>query len=182
MATKDSTKTKDSTETVEIPSGITAEVKGAVIIVSASGKTFEVKFNPKVVNAKIASNVFSFSTNGKATKPRVSAMRSIMAHVKNTFIGATKGFSKQLQVVYSHFPVSMETKGKQVIIKNFLGEKKPRVAEVIGDTKVEVKGQDIAVSGTDKYSVGQTANNLMAATKIREKDRRVFQDGIYPVI
>ncbi|MEM3690235.1 MAG: 50S ribosomal protein L6, partial [Candidatus Micrarchaeia archaeon] len=62
-----------------------------------------------------------------------------------------------------------------------IGEKKPRVASIVGDTKVEVKGSEIFVSGVDKEAVGQTCANICSATCIRNKDSRVFQDGIYLV-
>jgi large subunit ribosomal protein L6 len=37
----------------------------------------------------------------------------------------------------------------------------------------------VTVKGEDKEGVGQTANNIVRATKIRARDTRVFQDGIY---
>ena len=169
-------------ETVKVPSGVTVQVANSEVVVTGSGKTFQIPFKDKMISIKLESDQLGFSTVGKPTKPKVSSMRAIMSHVKNAFVGISTGFSKKFQVVYSHFPVSIETKGKEVVIKNFLGEKLPRSAQIIGDTKVEVKGQDITVTGSDKYSVGQTGNNLMVATMIRKKDRRVFQDGIYPVI
>jgi large subunit ribosomal protein L6 len=104
------------------------------------------------------------------------------AHMRNMFKGVTEGHSHNLKVIYSHFPIAMEVKGKEIIIKNFLGEKQPRHARIIGDTKVEAKGSAMAISGPSKYDVGQTIANLRTATKIRKLDSRVFQDGIYPVI
>jgi len=42
-----------------------------------------------------------------------------------------------------------------------------------------VKGDDIIVEGINIENVGQTAANIQLATKIKDKDPRVFQDGIY---
>jgi large subunit ribosomal protein L6 len=67
------------------------------------------------------------------------------------------------------------------MVKNFLGERKARMTSLVGDTKVEVKGQDVAVSGPSKEDVGQTAANLKRVMKIKDKDGRIFQDGIYEV-
>ncbi|MFH1222349.1 MAG: 50S ribosomal protein L6, partial [Candidatus Micrarchaeota archaeon] len=97
------------------------------------------------------------------------------------FLGVTEGYSRKLKALYAHFPITMEVKGREVIIKNFLGEKCPRVAKIAGDTKVEAKAQLVSVSGPDKEGVGQTCANLRAAVRIREKDPRVFQDGLFEV-
>ena len=45
--------------------------------------------------------------------------------------------------------------------------------------KVKVKGDDVILEGPDKESLGQTAANLKRCCKIRKKDPRVFQDGVY---
>jgi large subunit ribosomal protein L6 len=81
--------------------------------------------------------------------------------------------------VYSHVPVTVKVEGKRVLIQNFLGERSPRVAKIIGDTAVEVSGDEITVSGIDKEAVGQTARNIEQATSIKYRDLRVFQDGCY---
>ncbi len=170
-------------EKLSIPNGVNVEVKPVgQVVVTGKGKTYEVQFDNRMNTVVVGNNEVDFKSIGRESKRKVACRRSVVAHVKNAFIGIETGFSKKLQVVFSHFPVSIEVKDGQGIIKNFLGEKVPRLASIIGDSKVEVKGQDITVSGSDKYSVGQTANNFMAATKIKLKDRRVFQDGIYPVI
>jgi len=84
-----------------------------------------------------------------------------------------------MKVVYAHFPINVSVEGKLVVIKNFAGEKTPRHAHIFGDVKVDVKGQDIVLKGLDREEVGQTAANIETATKIRRKDIRVFQDGVY---
>ena len=49
-----------------------------------------------------------------------------------------------------------------------------------GEVKVEVQNKvDVIVSGADIEKVGQTAANIERSCKIRKRDRRVFQDGIY---
>ena len=50
--------------------------------------------------------------------------------------------------------------------------------------KVEVRVEnktDVVVKGADREKVGQTAANIESACKIKKRDRRVFQDGIYIV-
>jgi len=93
--------------------------------------------------------------------------------------GVTKGFTYKLKIVFSHFPITVKIKEKTLIIENFTGERNPRKAKIMGDTKVTVKGDDIIVQGINLEDVSQTAANIQNATKIRRKDPRVFLDGIY---
>lgn len=108
-------------------------------------------------------------------------VNSATAHISNMMKGVTAGFAKKVKILYSHFPVTVEIKGKELLIKNFLGEKQPRRAKIMGVTKVEVKGQDVSISGNSIEDVGQTFANIKSATKIRNRDSRVFQDGFYEV-
>jgi large subunit ribosomal protein L6 len=68
---------------------------------------------------------------------------------------------------------------KRVVIENFMGEKAPRTARIVGDVEVEVSGDEITVKGIRLQDVSQTAANIEQATKVKGKDLRVFLDGIY---
>ncbi|RLI24394.1 50S ribosomal protein L6, partial [Candidatus Bathyarchaeota archaeon] len=104
---------------------------------------------------------------------------TISSHINNMIKGVTEGFVYKMKIVFSHFPISVRVDGDQVLIENFTGEKSPRRAKIIGDTKVTVKGDDIIIEGIDINAVSQTAANIQQATKIKNKDPRVFLDGIY---
>jgi large subunit ribosomal protein L6 len=84
-----------------------------------------------------------------------------------------------MKTVFSHFPIKNIVEGNHLVIQNFLGERAPRKADILPDVKVEVKAETITVSGVDKERVGQTAANIERATKVTNRDIRVFQDGIY---
>ncbi len=71
--------------------------------------------------------------------------------------------------------------GERVLIENFMGENYPRTARIVGGASVDVSGEEVVVTGADKEAAGQTAANLEQATRIRGKDPRVFQDGVYIV-
>ncbi len=166
---------------MEVPSGVEVKVDGSKIVAKANGKAAEYKFNSKLLNVKVEGNNLIVATNMKGKRKLNAVVLAVEAHVRSLFKGVTAGFEKKLQVVFAHFPVSVEVKGKEVVIKNFLGEKMPRVADIVGSTQVKVAGQEITVSGSEADAVGQTAANIVQATKIVGKDLRVFQDGIYLV-
>ena len=103
------------------------------------------------------------------------------SHVKNMLKGVTEGFEYHLKILYAHFPMKVSVKGNRVVIENFLGEKSPRYVDILKDTKVEVKGDIIIVKSINKEHAGQTSANIERATRIKDRDPRVFQDGIYIV-
>jgi large subunit ribosomal protein L6 len=96
-------------------------------------------------------------------------------------VGVTTGFEYKMKIVYAHFPIKASPKGNTFVIENFLGEKSPRKAKILGTTKVTVKGDQVVLNGQDVELVGQTAANIERATKIKGFDPRIFQDGIYIV-
>lgn len=167
---------------VEIPESLQVEVEGGTVKVSGAKGTLERSFKGlfgiKIEKSDKKIKVIAESDIRKSK----AVVGSIIAHVKNMFHGVTEGYTYTLKVIYSHFPVTVKVNdaNKQILIQNFLGEKIPRISKIVGDdTKVEVKGADIIVTGTDIEAVGQTAANMEQATKIRKHDRKVFQDGIY---
>ncbi|MEM2500147.1 MAG: 50S ribosomal protein L6, partial [Candidatus Bathyarchaeia archaeon] len=85
----------------------------------------------------------------------------------------------KLKIVYAHFPISVKVSGDKVLIENFMGERAPRIAKIVGNTKIIVKGDDVIVQGINLEEVSQTAANIEQATRIKERDPRRFLDGIY---
>ncbi|MDQ4074596.1 MAG: 50S ribosomal protein L6 [Thermoproteota archaeon] len=115
--------------------------------------------------------------NRKKDFALVNTMRSV---INNMIKGADKGFTYRLKIVFAHFPISVKIKGQHVHIENFFGERSSRVAKIVGnDTKVTIQGDDIIVTGPNLEFVSQTAANIESCTKIKNKDSRVFLDGVY---
>jgi large subunit ribosomal protein L6 len=112
-------------------------------------------------------------------KKEAALVGTIYSHIQNMITGVTKGYSYKLKIVFSHFPISVKTQDKTVVIENFTGERRPRRVKIIGDVKVKIEAEDIIIQGTDLEEVSQTAANIEQATRVRRKDPRVFLDGIY---
>lgn len=163
---------------IEVPEGIKIEADGSKVTLSDGKDSVSREFKAREVKFSKKDNSIVLSTE-KYSRRTKSLMNSINAHINNMVEGLTKGFEYRLAIVYSHFPINVVVKGNVVEINNFTGEKRPRKALIIGSTKVEVKGKEIIVTGKNKEHAGQTAANLENATRIREKDRRIFQDGVF---
>jgi large subunit ribosomal protein L6 len=110
-----------------------------------------------------------------------SLVMTLKTQINNMIQGVTKGFEYKLKVAHSHFPITVKVdKDKRLVhVENFIGERTPRTANIEGNVEVVVKGDDVIVSGADKQAIGQTAANIEKVCKIKDKDPRVFQDGIY---
>ncbi len=93
--------------------------------------------------------------------------------------GVQEPYQYEMKIDYTHFPMRVSVRGQKVVIENFLGERSPRQASIVGNCSVSVKGDRVFVSGIDKYEVGETTANIERATNIKGFDLRVFQDGIY---
>ena len=73
----------------------------------------------------------------------------------------------------------VQKNSKNIIIENFQGERSPRRTVIVGNTKVVPGGEDIILTGEVWTDITQTAANIELKTKVKNKDHRVFLDGIY---
>ena len=115
----------------------------------------------------------------KFSKRNKKIIFTYKAHINNMIQGLNEGFTYELRVVYSKFPIMVETKNGEFVVKNLLGEKKNRTVKIYDDVKVDIKGKDIIIFGIDKERVGQMSANIEQLCRITHFDRRVIQDGIY---
>ncbi len=115
----------------------------------------------------------------KSTKNEKKLINSLTSHIENMIKGVQKKWEYKLKAVSSHFPMTLESKGNEVIVNNFLGEKIPRKSKISENVEVEIQKEDIIVRSVDKEKAGQTSASLERATRISDRDRRIFQDGIF---
>ena len=167
-------------EEIGVPEGVELKLSGQAVEVSGPKGKLSRRFNLPNVKMKIEGRKISIEAESTRRKDK-AAVGTIKANLRNMFKGVTEGFTYKLRVVYSHFPITIKVEGKRVFIHNFLGERSPRVAEIVGDVDVEVSGDEVIVKGINKDEVGQTAFNIEQATFVRYRDLRTFQDGCYIV-
>jgi len=167
---------------IEVPNDIEVEIDKFKVKIKGPKGSLEKDFYSPLFKKDILiqknDNKITISTKSK--KRKIKAMiGTIESHIHNMFIGVKEGFLAKLKMVYMHFPFTVKVSGEEVTISNFLGEKTPRKTKILGDCKVEVQGDEIIVSGISKEDVGQTAAKIEHATWIKQRDRRVFQDGCF---
>ena len=166
-------------EVLEIPSGINVVVEDNVITLKKDNNEIKRKLNNRIV-VKVDGNKVLISSKN-ISKREKKILYSIKAHIKNAFEGLSKGFKYKLQAVSVHFPMTLEFDkvNNVLLVKNFLGEKKPRTINIIPGVEVKLNKDLIELDSADIEKAGQVAANIEKGTKIRYRDRRVFQDGIF---
>jgi len=164
---------------LQIPEGVNIDINKKIVKVSGDKGSLEREFK-YFHDIKIEKKDDKIIVSSKSDRRKVKAMvGTIIAHIRNMIKGVTKGYIYNMKIVYSHFPITVKIEGDKVLINNFIGEKIPRIARIMGNTKVELNGQNIIITGIEREDVGQTMGNIEQACRITKFDRRVFQDGIY---
>ncbi len=169
---------KDFRLEIEIPEKVNVNIDGKKVMINGPKGSLERLFPYNRISMRVEDNkiVLEVKNGNKRDKTMLGTYR---AHLKNMIKGVTNGFIYKLKIVSTHFPMSVSVNGNELVVKNFFGEKHPRRLKLYDDVKVTVKGDEIIVEGINKERVGQQAANIEQLTKIRDKDPRVFQDGIY---
>jgi len=166
--------------TVAIPTGVTAEIAGNMLKIKGPKGQLERNVRFPGVIVRISEDAVVITTES-ARKRTVAMVGTLASHAKNMCTGVTEGFEYRMKVVYSHFPIQLKLQGNRLEIVNFLGEKKARYAQIQEGVKANIGNDEVVLTGIDKEKVGTSSANIEHATKIRYRDPRIFQDGIYIV-
>ena len=167
-------------QTIEIPEGVEVSIGENLITVKGPEGEFSKKVNTNGLELKVENKELKIGCT-KSTKKEKKMINTIRALVKNMIQGVSKRFEYKLKICFAHFPITAEVQGHELIIKNFLGEKSNRKADIPEGAEVKVDKEIITVSSVNKEVAGQAAANIERATKIRKRDKRVFQDGIFMI-
>ncbi len=164
--------------TIQVPEDVTVSLQGKVVSVKGKKGSLTRDFSFAIVS--IDAEGKNVRISAKWPRKKESALvGTIYSHIQNMITGVTKGYSYKLKIVFSHFPISVKVQGKSILIENFTGERRARHINILGDVKVKIETDDITVSGINLEDVSQTAANIEQATRVRNKDPRVFLDGLY---
>ncbi len=146
---------------VEIPKGVSVEIKDDEIIVKGEKGELKKKIPPEIkVEIKEGKIFFSPKIETKKTKALWGLIRSL---VSNLIKGVTEGFEKKLEI--EGLGYKAEIKGKDLIL--YLGFARPIEFKIPEGVKITVEKNIISVFGIDKELVGQTAAEIR---KIKEPD------------
>ena len=174
-----STKQLDKFSTsVEIPENVKVSFKSSMLTVEGPlGKTYK-NFRKIPVDIELNDNMVLLKAQGTRNSS-YAIMNTARSIIRNLLEGVVDGYTIKMKVVFSHFPINVKIDGKRVLIENFQGERAPRVTKIWGETKVVPKGDDVIITGHVLTDVSQTAAEIENGSRVKNKDHRVFLDGIY---
>lgn len=163
---------------IDIPEGIQASYANTELTMKGPKGENTRKLVHPIIKLEIKEGSIVLSAS-PATKKEKTLMGTFRAHVNNMIKGVESGFEYKLKICAGHFPMNVSINGDQFVVKNFLGEKVPRKLKIIQGATVKLDGDVITVEALDKEVAGQTAASIEKLTVVKNRDRRIFQDGIF---
>ena len=164
--------------TISVPEAVKVSEKHKIL--SVEGPLGKTRKNFKRIPVDIKVDGKNIIVKSLGTRKKDYAIFKTSESLVNTLIkGVQTGYTYKMKIVYAHFPITAKVKDGYIHVENFQGERAARVSKIFGATKVVPKGDDILITGPVLTDVSQTAASLQQNTKVKNKDSRVFLDGVY---
>ncbi|HVE37365.1 MAG TPA: 50S ribosomal protein L6 [Nitrososphaeraceae archaeon] len=171
--------TREHVSTSEIPEGISVSLEERTISVKGKLGTIKKDFTKLPAFLTIENNIVKIEPYGTRRKD-FAISKTAQSIINNMIKGVQNGYKYRMKIVFAHFPITVKVKDGKVHVENFFGERKARISNIVGDsTKVAIEGDDIVITGPHLEHVSQTAANIELSTRVKNKDQRVFLDGVY---
>ena len=144
---------------IPIPDGVKVDIKGNTISVEGPKGKLSMDFHPDM-------EVIVDGKEIKVNRPTERAFHKALhgttaALIRNMVKGVTEGFTVVLEVQGLGYRASV--KGNTLELS--LGKSHTDIYPIPQDIKIEVKGNEIHVSGIDKQKVGQVAAEIRSFRK-----------------
>ena len=178
MKKERSKRNKKIIKDINLPDSTTASVDGQFLLIKGPKGEVKRAFKQHTISIKSENGKIIFeSMSGKKEDKKM--IGSLMAHVKNMIKGSLQNHAYTLKICSGHFPMNVSVNNGQLTVKNFLGEKVPRVLRLKEGANIKVEGDLIHVTSASKEIAGQVSADIETLTRRPGYDTRIFQDGIY---
>ncbi len=171
-------KSRDYVEEIKIPEGTTVQRNGKFLIVSKGKNTIKREFIDPRLKIKVEGDKILIEIPIMTRKEKMQ-VGTLAAHIQNMIRGVDQPYVYKLKVCAGHFPMNISITGRVMTVKNYVGEKVPRMLELKDGVDVKIDGTDIIVTSPDKECAGQTASTIELLCRRPGFDPRIFQHGIY---
>ncbi|PFX16354.1 60S ribosomal protein L9-like [Stylophora pistillata] len=169
--------------TVDIPENVTIKLRGREVTVKGPRGTLVRSFRHLNLELTLLSKRKLRVDVWFAKRKQLACVKTICTHVENLIKGVIYGYRYKMKAVYAHFPINITVSENNTLVevRNFLGEKYiRRVRMRPGVTCVNSSVKDeIVLEGNDIELVSNSAALIHQCTLVKNKDIRMFLDGIY---
>ncbi|CAH2035097.1 unnamed protein product [Thlaspi arvense] len=182
-------KTILSSETMDIPDGVSIKVHAKVIEVEGPRGKLVRDFKHLNLDFQLTKDEETGKRKLKidswfGSRKSSASIRTALSHVDNLISGVTRGFRYKMRFVYAHFPINASIGGdnRSIEIRNFLGEKKVRKVDMLDGVTIvrsEKVKDEIVLDGNDIELVSRSCALINQKCHVKKKDIRKFLDGIY---
>ena len=163
---------------IELPESLSAAIDNNTLVIKSSSNESKRTFNQKNVSIQIRDKKIILESK-LGTKEGKKIIGSLTAHIKNMMKGSLQKHIYILKICSGHFPMNVSANSSKLTVKNFLGEKVPRMLNLKSGADVKIEGDMIYVTSNNKETAGQVSADIEQLTRRPGYDNRVFQDGIY---
>jgi large subunit ribosomal protein L6 len=141
---------------IEIPEGVTVQIKDGLVVVEGSNGTLERKLS-STVTVSVNGDTVLVEPKGSSVFQR-SMWGTTASHIINMIAGATKNFEKKL--TFSGIGYRANVSGSTLTLE--MGYSHDVHLEIPDDLEVSTEKNSITVGGPNKESVGQFAATVRA--------------------
>merc|ERR1711904_546979 len=180
-------KSRVSEQILNVPPGVNIFIKARNFTITGPRGEIRRDYSNLPMDVSLVKNKRQNTLKIVAHYPKrehLATLRSLSSQLANSITGVTRGVLFKMRVVYAHFPinVSIGNEGKEVEIRNFLGEKRVRTIRLLNGVRCEHSNEvkeEIVLKGNDIDLVSRSAALICQSCRVSNKDIRKFLDGIY---
>ncbi|CAH3039096.1 unnamed protein product [Porites lobata] len=176
-------KTILASQTVSIPENVSIKLNGREVTVKGPRGTLVRNFRHLKLELTLVGKKKIRVDVWFASRKELACVKTICTHIENMIKGVIYGFRYKMKAVYAHFPINIAVSesGTLVEVRNFLGEKyvrRVRMRPGVTCANSTVK-DEIVLEGNDIELVSNSAALIKQSTTVKNKDIRMFLDGVY---
>jgi len=118
------------------------------------------------------------------TYKQCAVLNTIATHIRNMITGVTKGYRYKMHLVKKHFPIEININNEKncLEIGRFLGGREVKCVGLLDGVKVqknEKNSEELWFDSPDVVTVSLNCSHVQQSCKVKDKDIRMFLDGIY---
>src|SRR3989344_3265377 len=166
------------TREIELPNDVDSSMDEQLIVIKGPKGDIRKSIKQHQVSIRINDRKISLESSGSGRADK-KTLNSLVAHVKNAIKGSLHNHDYTLKICSGHFPMNVGISNNKLVVKNFLGEKVPRVLKLKEGAEVKIEGDIIHVTSISKEIAGQVSADIEQLTRRPGYDTRIFQDGCY---